>query len=259
MVEPEDLRAACDRNLTLAFAALIPHVGFPTGGSKTFGEAVAIATGLTVPFYNPVIVTSAGSDADDIVAGIEWLESLGVVPSAQIRADLQERFDGVLRQLGFAPASWMDPGMALHPIPEPPPPLPSLRIERNGPGSFEDWHTALSSGANFRRAFPPTMLDDPAFRFVTGYMDDEPVAAAAAIITDDVVGIYAVGTAERARRKGFGRAMTWAAIHAGKEAGCSVAILQSSEMAVNVYREMGFVEVCRYVEYERPKPASNDA
>jgi GNAT superfamily N-acetyltransferase len=250
---PEVLRRACDQNLTLAFAALIPHVGFPSGEMRSFGSVVAVATGLSVGFYNPVMVTAPESSAGDIAAGVEWVESLGLATCVQVRADLRDRFDEAVRELGLEPDTWTDPGMALHPIPDPPPPPPGLRIERTGPDTFEDWHTALSSGSNFRRAFPRTVLGDPAFRLVTGYAEDEPVTAGSAIITGEVVGVYAVGTAERARRRGFGRAITWAAVQAGMEAGCRIAVLQSSEMAVGVYEGMGFVEVCRYVEYQRPQ------
>jgi GNAT superfamily N-acetyltransferase len=250
-VRPELLREASDRNLTRAFAALIPHVGFHSGGTRSFGSVIAVATGLEVAFYNPVIVRVPESNADDITAGIEWIDSLGVRPSVVVRADSRRRFDEALRGLRFEPDPWASPGMALHPIPDTPPLASDLRIEHAKLETLDDWHTALSSGPNLRRAFPRTVLDDPAFRLVTGYLEDEPVAAAAAILSDDIAGIYAVGTVERARRRGFGRVMTWAAIQAGVEAGCDVAVLQSSEMAVSLYRDMGFVEVCRYVEYQR--------
>ena len=39
--------------------------------------------------------------------------------------------------------------------------------------------------------------------------------------------------------------MTWAAIHAGAEAGCDVAVLQSTVVGVSVYARMRFVEVRR--------------
>lgn len=257
-VRVDQLRDAGDENLVAAFAALIPHVGSPAGGTRSFGSVVATATGLEVAFYNPVMATGPGSNPDDVVRAIQWLDSIGVRPSAQIHPDGPARaeIEAVLRDRGFEPDPWVTPGMALQPIPRPPPRPAGLRIEKARSETLDDWHTALTSGPNFRRAFPPSVLDDPAFRLVTGYLDGEPVAAAAGILTGDVVGVYAVGTAEKARRRGFGRAMTWAAIEAGVNAGCRIAILQSSEMAVSLYEGMGFVEVCRHLEYQRSDPSN---
>lgn len=77
--------------------------------------------------------------------------------------------------------------------------------------------------------YGPTLVDDPFFRFVVGYLEDRPVAGAAAILIDGSAGIYAVGTAEHARRRGFGQAVTWAAIQAGVDAGRDIAVLQASK------------------------------
>jgi len=249
-VEPVALRDTCDRNYTAAFAALIPHVGSSTGGTRSFGTVTAVVTGLTEAFYNPVMVTSAEAAPGDVTAAVRWSRSLGVPASVVLREDLRERFESTVRGVGLEPNRWADPGMALHPIPPTPPAPPELRIEVVDAATFDDWHAGISYGPNFRRVYGPTLIEDPTFRLVVGYVEDQPVAGAAAILTGNAVGIYAVGTAERARRRGFGRAMTWAAIQAGVEAGCSVAVLQSSEMAVSLYRWMGFVEVCRYIDYE---------
>ncbi len=48
------LREACDRNLTAAFAALVPHTEAGNGEIRSFGAVVAVATGLPIAFYNPV-------------------------------------------------------------------------------------------------------------------------------------------------------------------------------------------------------------
>jgi ribosomal protein S18 acetylase RimI-like enzyme len=183
------------------------------------------------------------------VEAVHWVRSLGLATSVQLREELRARFDPTLRGLGLEAEEWVAPGMALHPIPPSPSAPDGLRIERVGPETFDDWHEGISYGPRFKRVFGPTLLADPAFAFVVGYLDDEPVAGAAAILADSVVGIYAVGTVESARRRGFGEAVTWCAIQAGVVAGCDVAVLQSTEVAVGVYRRMGFVEVCRYVEY----------
>jgi hypothetical protein len=87
-----------------------------------------------------------------------------------------------------------------------------------------------------------------------GYLDAEPVSSAAAIRSGSTIGIYAVGTQERARRRGIGRAATWAAIETGVRAwDGTIAILQSSEMNLPLSRSMGFELVGGYIEHARPK------
>ncbi|HEV8490270.1 MAG TPA: hypothetical protein VGQ58_10840, partial [Candidatus Limnocylindrales bacterium] len=71
----------------------------------------------------------------------------------------------------------------------------------------------------------------------------------------ETLGIYAVGTLAHARRRGYGRAVTWAVLEAGATAwGSRQAILQSSQMGVPVYRSMGFETVGAFTTFERPTP-----
>jgi GNAT superfamily N-acetyltransferase len=242
------MRDACDRNLTAAFAGLVPHSRVPSAEARSFGRLTAIATGYPIAFYNPVLVTDARATPDELIAAIGWIRSLGFPASVQLHDELQQRFEAVIRELGLVPDPWATPGMALHPIPPTPPPPTALGVELVDHDRFDDWHEGIGYGPRFREIFRSTLVDDPAFRIVVGYADGVPVTGAVAIMSDGVVGVYAVGTAEHARRLGFGEAATWAAVEAGVQAGCSIAVLQSSEMALGLYRRMGFVEVCQYVE-----------
>jgi GNAT superfamily N-acetyltransferase len=97
-------------------------------------------------------------------------------------------------------------------------------------------------------------LADQRVVVAVGYEAGVPVSGAAAIRSGSTVGIYAVATVERARRRGYGRAVTWAAIDAGRSAwGGTVAVLQSTALGMPVYASLGFVVVGHYVEYARPK------
>jgi GNAT superfamily N-acetyltransferase len=144
--------------------------------------------------------------------------------------------------------------MVLEPIPLTPSAPPGIVVTIGGAELFDDLHAALGSGETFRRVFGPALVADPSVRLAVGYFAGEPVSGAAAVRTEQTIGVYAVGTVKGARRRGIGRAVTWAAIDAGRAAwGGSIAILQSSEMGIPVYRSMGFEEVSRYVGFERPK------
>ena len=90
----------------------------------------------------------------------------------------------------------------------------------------------------------------------TGFLatvDGAPAATSGLVLTEDVAGIYNVATLPDHRGKGLGAAITWAAAHAGAEAGRTEAILQSSKEGEPVYRRMGFDVLDRYRQFE-PKP-----
>ena len=97
--------------------------------------------------------------------------------------------------------------------------------------------------------FSSEFLADPDVEMFTAFLDGDPVGGSVAIRSGDVAGVYAVGTIEAARRRGVGRAATWACVVAAKNWGCDTVVLQSSEMGVGVYRAMGFETVVDYARY----------
>ncbi len=246
------LRAAADENLVAAFGLAVRHYGWPPAGIRRFGGVVAVAVGLPAAFYNPVIVVDDAARSADVRKAISWVRGLGVDPSLQVRDDLDARIRPVALASGLVPDAWATPGMALAAIPAVVPASPpELTIRVVDPSTLDNWHAVLGSGPNFRRLLGPGFLADPDAILLTGHVEGKPVTVAAAFRSARAVGIYAVGTVDEARRHGYGRAITWAAISAGRDAwNLDVAILQSTEMGLPVYASMGFVEVCRYATYE---------
>jgi hypothetical protein len=86
-----------------------------------------------------------------------------------------------------------------------------------------------------------------------GYWNSEPVATAIGFVHRGVVGIYGVATVIRARRRGFGRAMTARALRDGFSEDARTGFLQSTSMGRPVYEAMGF----RWT-FDRPVWASED-
>jgi ribosomal protein S18 acetylase RimI-like enzyme len=80
--------------------------------------------------------------------------------------------------------------------------------------------------------------------YYLGYQDDQPVAASTLFLAAGVAGIYNVATLQTARGKGFGTALTLAPLLDAKSAGYQVGVLQSSKMGYNLYRRLGFWQVC---------------
>jgi hypothetical protein len=87
---------------------------------------------------------------------------------------------------------------------------------------------------------PPSVLADNAMHMFTGRVDGAAVAAATGYRTDDVVGVFGVGTVASARRRGYGTALTSASLLA--DTGLP-AILAPSPAGINMYRRLGFERV----------------
>lgn len=92
--------------------------------------------------------------------------------------------------------------------------------------------------------------EQPFQHFVGRAADGTPVASASLCTAGDAAGLYAVAVAEGARRRGYGRAVSLAALQAGADAGHRFGVLQSSQMGFGVYRGIGLTLVCRLQAYE---------
>lgn len=110
------------------------------------------------------------------------------------------------------------------------------------------------AGINITRALIPSVACtlDPDIALFVGYAGDRPVATSALYRIDRIAEIAGVATIPAYRRRGYGEAMTWAALAEGAARGCASAALRASEMGYPVYIRMGFVPVCRFRTYAPP-------
>ena len=83
-----------------------------------------------------------------------------------------------------------------------------------------------------------------AWHFVAA-LDGVPVGCATVFLGAGVAGLYHVGTVERARGRGIGKAVTLAALEHARELGCRVSILHASAEGEPIYLRIGYREVCR--------------
>jgi hypothetical protein len=226
-----EIQSAADENMLAAFGLLVPHATSLAAGMETFGEAVAVVSGSRSPFFNPVLAVGESARGDDIRAAVEWIRGRGIEPCVAVRADLEPAVAEVAPALGLVADTWAMPGMVLEPVPEPIPAGPQeLRLAVVADSAtLEDWYAAAGEG--MRGVIPPGFAFDAAVRLVVGSVESRPVCNSIVVRSEHAHGIYAVGTVDDARRRGYGAAVTWAAI------------------AARVYRAMGFGEICRYLIY----------
>ena len=97
------------------------------------------------------------------------------------------------------------------------------------------------------------VLDAPQVRLYSGLVEGAVVATSMLIATGVVAGIYWVATLEEHRGRGYGEALTAAAVAGGREFGCRIASLQASKLGRPVYERMGFEHVLDYVSLLPPE------
>lgn len=154
--------------------------------------------------------------------------------------------------------SGQPPIMVRRPGGEAPPPPPELRILEAHDATalaaielaFVQAFPVLGVDALLPGAvFPPGLLGGP-FRFWAGYVEDEPVSIAAALVCADQIDVAFVATQPHARRRGYGEALTWAATLADPSL---PAVLEASDEGRPVYERIGYREVGRMSLWERPR------
>jgi ribosomal protein S18 acetylase RimI-like enzyme len=120
-------------------------------------------------------------------------------------------------------------------------PRPALRAERVGWSEYLDVFD-----------LPEGLLDAAdmsAFHILGVRGDGGVVATAMAYDHDRDCGIYNVGTAEHARRRGIATALTALLLRDAWARGCTTASVQATQMAEGVYAKLGFRDLGRFLEY----------
>jgi GNAT superfamily N-acetyltransferase len=101
-----------------------------------------------------------------------------------------------------------------------------------------------------------SMVGDPDIVTLAGHCEGKIVCGAVCVRIEDIATIHGVATLKEYRRRGFGRAITWAAAQAGRQLGCTCAALRAFAISFEMYQRMGFVHVCNHRTYARATQAT---
>ncbi len=224
--------------------------------------ALCWATLIPHPWFNGVLSTALpGRDGRTVIRDqIRYFEGRGTAmftwwPDSRLDP---APWDRLLRAEGFR-FDRNTPGMAveldrLAQVFRPPPGLTIRPVEDEA--GLAAWVRTFLEGYGLPDPWFDPFFDlladlgwELALRHYLGYLAGKPVATTSLYYAAGVAGVYNVATLPAARGRGIGGYLTAYPLLEAREMGYRAAVLQSSDMGYGVYRNLGFVEVCRMEHY----------
>ena len=215
-------------------------------------DVAIVSCGLPVEQLNWGFLKPPYDDLDTAAAVTRSHFAVGGLPfKLAFRGDHQEAMRP-LEARGWERMLEATPGMTL-PIRAPIPALPAGLVVREvrTPAELVGFRECAFRGFGYpvqaaRIFLNERMFGLPQLRLYAGLVDGSVVATAMLVATGAIAGIYWVTTLESHRGRGFGAAITGAAVAGGRDLGCATAFLQASSLGRPVYARMGFAHVLDY-------------
>lgn len=168
---------------------------------------------------------------------------------------LRRRLSRACENVGLRLSSEM-PGMSAERLAAPTRVLPALEMRRvDSESTLNDFRAIGASCfhvpiAWFAEVFNVSITLRHSFVCWVGYRDGEPVATAATIVHEGVIGLYNVATAAAHRHRGYAEAITRHAVdEATRQSGSTRVVLQATSGGLHLYQRIGFQPVTRILVY----------
>ena len=216
---------------------------------REWADGTALGSDLPTEVTNTLFVSARPSNGRDLLsAGREFFRG-SVAWRVTVPDSLRLSVEPWALAAGMR-ATPPVPRMLLAPLPSAPSGPADLEIRRVT--TRTEWHDFCSAAGRgfgipawylriaFARPLAGEAVPPGSIRPFVGYVDGRAVATAAQATSDGVTGIFFVGTVPEMRRRGFGQALTWAAVEDGRSLGADAAWLQSTPEGRPLYEKMGF-------------------
>jgi len=223
----------------------------PEGCAERVGPWLCIDAGLGVSRFNIAVVVDAVSNPRTALReALDWYAWRGINP----RLDLRGSADGALLAAAMVEKFefWFrEAVMVLHPLPALAPSRPGIEVREVVSEEDIELYCGVDreefSDQEFQRAMAARARAMDGVSLHLGMAGGKPVARSMALVRGDLVAIHNVYVPPSERRKGYGEALTAAAIEAGRRAGATSACLEATVLGYPVYERMGFRKVDDYV------------
>jgi GNAT superfamily N-acetyltransferase len=231
----------------------------PGGRTEEEDGVVRVASGVSLPNFNPVFVTKVPHDPAGLVdRSARFMHEAKVVRWSIVAPDPIRRALHSFPEATGLTRRRRVPGLLMDPVPSSPPqPPPGLRIRpANTPALWEQMVlTGFEAMSGLAPESPAAELPYGLSRTVRGYVgfvDSSPVATSLGVVHRGVCGVYFSATLPEHRGRGFGTAMTWRAVVDGRAEGAKVAYILANEVGLPVCTAMGFRKVAEYTTWRAP-------
>jgi ribosomal protein S18 acetylase RimI-like enzyme len=252
-----DLATAADTNLASTWASL----GHSAGADIVdIGPITLVAVGIPAAVFNGAFLRGPTDEPERLVdEAIRFFGERNLPWQLWVRDSVSPETLAAGRAAGLRDAGG-PPAMGMNPIAENPEPLAELSIAiATSATELTEHASMLRDGFGMPQEvvdqlIKPKLLDVASVAVFVGRVDGEPVSCSLLSVTGSLAGVYNVATPQRFRGRGYGEALTWAAIAEGARRGCTEAVLQASDAGYPIYKRMGFNDLGRYVQLEGPPP-----
>ena len=228
--------------------------------SERVGPWLCIDAGLGESSFNIAVLVgeTQGTAAAALNRAQRWFDERGVNSRFDLRSWADAEFIAAAARAGYH-HWWTEPALLLDSIPE-----------RFGyPAGFETrlLRTASDAAAYsrldseehddqaFQTSMAKTAMGMPGCQLLLGISEGVPVARSMTVTTGAMVGVHNVYVPPARRGRGFGAAISAAAVMAGRDAGATAACLEATELGLPVYLKLGFRQVGEYIVLGKgPRP-----
>lgn len=242
-----------NENFQFAFEKAAEYA--PDGAIARFDPVTVTSTGTDITSFNRIF-TIGGRTPEAIEAAVEWMHDRGDPFWLTTTDERRAEVEAVASSLDLVDAGVSQPGMVLRSLDGIPAPSSEASIERvTDEDDLEELVPVFADVFDVphdvtETLIPPSVLDDATYELLVGRIDGRCVSCGTLLQRDGVAGVYSIATVEDHRGRGIGTDMTWEVLRAGRESGCQIGVLQSSEMGYPVYEKMGFEPVVDYHYFE---------